>query len=144
MLLKIYPCKPRHEVQHHAGCPTLSVSVSVPYCLSLSLVSTSFRTLSLNWVFWGACRERVFWAMRSSTPTSTVVPLLLLSPRHTDLAGPLLYSCLIEWPSPNLCLKVTLSLRCSFCLCFFGLGLLRPSCHGPVTLPEKSSHDLEM
>lgn len=102
MLLKIYP------LQAKTWSSTLR-RLSHPLCLcpcsllslSFSLTSTYFRTLSLNWVFWGACRERVFWAMHRSTPTSTVL-LLLLFPWHTDLAGPLLCSCLIDWPSPNL------------------------------------------
>lgn len=45
--------------------------------------STSFRTLSLNWLFRGACREWVFWAMhvptnRHSHPPSSFFDTLTL------------------------------------------------------------------
>lgn len=68
-------------------------------------------------------------------------PILLLFLRHTDPASRALTACFIQWPLPNLCLRVMLSLHYFFIQCFFGSGLLWPNCHGPVTVPEKFSHE---
>lgn len=65
---KSIPFEPRHQVQPYAGYPhPLPASPSLLLCplLSLSLMSTSSITLSLHWLFWGACREWVFWAMHA-------------------------------------------------------------------------------